>query len=126
MTIVDWINQLLVYKKPWDSFSEVDQKSFNSYIINRWLSMDKDFIEIVNYFQKYTIGTLKSREVYKFYRNVLPQGKRYNRYIKNKKTIKYETELLNYICLYFECSKLNAKEYIQMLSKIELKTIWNR
>ena len=33
MTIIEWMNQLLVHKKSWDSFSETDKKSFNSYII---------------------------------------------------------------------------------------------
>ena len=88
MTIIDWMNQLLVHKKNWNSFSEPDQKTFNSFIINRWLSMDKDFIEIVNVFQKYAIGTLESREVYKWYCDVLPKGKRYNKYIKSKKNKK--------------------------------------
>ena len=72
MTIIDWINQILVDKKPWDSFSESDQKTFSPFIINRWLSMDKDFIEVVNYFQKYAIGTLESREVYKWYSDFYP------------------------------------------------------
>ena len=71
MTIIDWINQVLVHKKSWDSFTESDQKTFNAFIINRWLSMDDDFIEVVNYFQKYSIGVLDSREVYNFYKNIL-------------------------------------------------------
>ena len=29
MTIFDWIGQILVHKKPWDSFSEADQKAFS-------------------------------------------------------------------------------------------------
>ena len=67
MTIFDWINQILVHKKTWDSFNETDQKTFSPFIINRLLSMDKEFIEVVNYFQKYSIGILQSREVYKWY-----------------------------------------------------------
>ena len=90
MTIFDWINQILVHKKDWDDFSESDQKSFNAFIINRWLSMDAEFIEIVNYFQKYAIGTLESREVYRWYCDVLPKGKRFNKYIKGKKNKKYD------------------------------------
>ena len=85
MTIIDWINQVLVHKKEWDSFSELDQKTFNSFIINRWLSMDEEFIEVVNYFQKYAIGTLEPREVYKWYSDFLPKCKRFNKYIKGKK-----------------------------------------
>ena len=105
MTIFDWITELLVKKRPWDSFSQVDQKKFSPFIINRWLSMDIEFLEIVNYFQKYAIGTLEPREVYKWYCDVLPKGKRFNKYIKGKKDKKYDKELLSLFCLHFECSK---------------------
>jgi hypothetical protein len=123
MNVIDWMNQLLVHKKPWDSFTESEQKSFNSYIINRWLSMDKDFIEIVNYFQRYAVGTLEQREVYTFYKDVLPKGKRFNRYIKSKLDKKYDEELITTMCIYFECSKLQVKENLQLISKEELKSI---
>ena len=123
MTIIDWINQILVDKKPWDSFSESDQKTFSPFIINRWLSMDEDFIEVVNYFQKYAIGTLESREVYKWYSDFLPKGKRFTRYIKNKKSKKYDKELINILCKYFQCSKAEIKENLLLISKEELKQI---
>ena len=123
MTIIDWINQVLVHKKSWDSFSESDQKSFNTFIINRWLSMDPEFVEVVNYFQKYSIGTLESREVYKWYSDFLPKGKRFNKYIKGKKDKKYDPELINIMCEYFQCSKTEVKENLSLISKEELKEI---
>ena len=123
MTIFEWINQILVHKKPWDSFNETDQKTFSPFIINRWLSMDEEFIEVVNYFQKYAIGTLEPREVYKFYRDILPKGKRFNKYIKSKKNKKYDTELINILCDYFEDSKSNIIEYISFMNKKQLKEI---
>ena len=123
MTIFEWINQILVHKKPWDSFTELDQKAFSPFIINRWLSMDEEFIEVVNYFQKYAIGTLEPREVYKWYSDFLPRGKRFSKYIKSKKDKKYEPELIKLICKYFECSKLQTRELLQLISKEELKQI---
>ena len=123
MTIIDWMNQLLVHKKHWNDFTEDEQKKFSPFIINRWLSMDKDFIEIVNYFQKYAIGTLKPREVYKWYCDILPRGKRFNRYIKGKKSKKYDKDLINVLYNYFECSKLHIEEYMEFLSKEDLKNI---
>ena len=123
MTIIDWMNQLLVHKKPWDEFTEYEQKRFSPFIINRWLSMDKEFIEIVNYFQKYSIGTLESREVYEWYRNILPKGKRFNKYIKSKMNKKYDDYLINTLCNYFECSKLQVVEYIKLISKEDLVSI---
>ena len=123
MTIIDWMNQLLIHKKSWDSFEESEQKKFSPFIINRWLSMDNEFIEIVNYFQEYAIGTLEPREVYKWYCDVLPKGKRFNKYIKGKKNKKYDKELVDIIVKYFECSKLQGKEYIELIDKKELKEI---
>ena len=123
MTIIDWMNQLLVHKKHWDDFTEDEQKKFSPFIINRWLSMDKEFIEIVNYFQKYSIGTLESREVYKWYCDVLPKGKRFNKYIKGKKDKKYDKELVDVLIKYFECSKSEIVDYIELINKIELEQI---
>ena len=123
MTIIDWMNQLLIHKKPWNEFSEDEQKKFSPFIINRWLSMDKEFIEIVNYFQKYSIGTLESREVYKWYCDVLPKGKRFNKYIKGKKSKKYDEWLLKLLCNHFQCSRLQSIEYIELIDKQELKVI---
>jgi len=123
MTIIDWINQLLVHKKNWNDFTEDEQKKFSPFIINRWLSMDTDFIEIVNYFQKYSIGQLNPKEVYKWYCDVLPKGKRYNKYIKGKKSKKYDEWLTKLLCNHFECSKLQVTEYLELIDKEELKTI---
>ena len=124
MTIFDWINQILVSKKPWDSFTEDEQKKFSPFIINRWLSMDKDFIEFVNVFQQYAIGTLEPREVYKWYCDILPKGKRFNKYIKGKKDKKYDKEMINIISKYFEVSKQETKTYIDLLDKQEIKEIY--
>ena len=123
MTIFDWINQILVTKKHWNEFTEDEQKKFSPFIINRWLSMDKEFIEIVNVFQKYAIGTLEPGEVYKWYCDVLPKGKRFNKYIKGKKSKKYDKELTNILLNHFECSKLQVQEYLELIDKEELKSI---
>jgi len=123
MTIFDWIGQILVDKKPWNSFTEADQKAFSPFIINRWLSMDEEFIEVVNYFQKYAIGTLEPREVYKWYSDFLPKGKRFNKYIKSKNKKKYDSVLVDIVCRYFECSKQQVGEYLELIHKEELREI---
>ena len=123
MTIFDWINQILIKKTHWNDFTEDEQKKFSPYIINRCLSMDAEFIEIVNYFQKYSIGTLEPREVYKWYCDILPKGKRFNKYIKGKKDKKYDPELVDIACTYFECSKQQVGEYLELIHKEELREI---
>ena len=123
MTIFDWINQILVKKKHWNDFTLDEQKKFSPFIINRWLSMEPEFIEIVNYFQKLAIGTLEPREVYKWYCEILPKGKRFNKYIKGKKDKKYDPELLSLLTHHFECSKVEVKQHLKLIDKLELKEI---
>jgi len=123
MTIFDWINQILVKKKHWNDFTVDEQKKFSPFIINRWLSMEPEFIEIVNYFQKLAIGTLEPREVYKWYCEILPKGKRFNKYIKGKKDKKYDPELLSLLTHHFECSKVEVKQHLKLIDKIELQEI---
>ena len=123
MTIIDWVNQVLVHKKSWNEFPEEEQKKFSPFIVNRFLSMDEEFIEVVNMFQKYSIGTLEPREVYKWYCDVLPKGKRYNKYIKGKKQVKYDSELIEIMCKHYEVSKSESVGYLELISKEELKTI---
>jgi len=124
MTIFDWINQILVTKKHWDEFTEDEQKKFSPFIINRWLSMDIEFIEIVNYFQKYAIGSLEPREVYKWYCDILRRGKRFNKYIKGKRNKKYDKEMINIISNHFEVSKQESKTYVDLLDKQEITEIY--
>ena len=123
MTIFDWVNQILVHKKHWNDFTVDEQKKFSPFIINRWLSMESEFIEIVNYFQKLAIGTLEPREVYKWYCEILPKGKRFNKYIKGKKDKKYDSELISLLTHHFECSKVEVKQHLKLIDKIELKEI---
>ena len=123
MTIFNWLNQILFYKKGWNTFTMTDQKIFQPYIINRFLSMNEEYIEIVNYFQKYSVGLLESKEIYKWYCAVLPKRKQWNKYIKGKSHKKYDKELVDIISNHFECSKLQTKEYLGLINKEELKEI---
>tara|TARA_Y100001963_G_scaffold155246_1_gene245897 strand:+ start:607 stop:1023 length:417 start_codon:yes stop_codon:yes gene_type:complete len=119
MKIFDWLNQVLVQKKSWESFSDSEHKTFSPFMINRFLSMDTDFIEIVNYFQEYAIGTLEPREVYKWYCDVLPKGKRFNKYIKGKKS-SYSKDLIDMLKIHFEVSSREITEYIELVDKEEI------
>ena len=121
MTLFDWVNEVKTKKRKWDTFSDADKKTFSPYMIHRFLSMNQNYVELVNDFQKY--WTLEPREVYKWYCDVLPRGKRFNRYIKSKKDKKYSTELIDVLTKHFECSKLQSKEYLEFLEKDELRNL---
>ena len=100
-TIFDHLSYITDKKVIWDTLSEADKKAFVPYLINRWLSMNMDFVEIVNELQKYTIGQLSAAETYKLYFDILPKQKQFNKYIKGKKADKFNVELVELISNHF-------------------------
>lgn len=117
LTLFDHVDSITVKKTPWEDLSESDRKSFIPFMINRCLSMHIDLLEIVNYFQKYTVGLLRPREVYKLYSSLLPQKKLYYSYVKGKKNEKYNTELIKVLSKHYSASEKETIEYLDILFK---------
>ena len=55
-----------------------------------------------------------------WYRDVLPKGKRFNKYIKGKKDKTYDKELIEILKNHFESSILETKKYLELIDKNEL------
>jgi len=122
-TIFDHLANITWKKTPWDTLDEASQKSFSPYLINRWLSMNPDYIEIVDMFQQYTIGPLSKKHVYQLYFDFLPKQKSFNKYIKGKKQDKYNKDLVKLIADHYQVAKIEAEEYIGLLGKDNLSLI---
>lgn len=116
-TIFEHLSGIKEKKESWESLSEMDKKSFTPFIINRWLSMNLDLLPIINILQKYTIGVLSPKEVYKLYLDFLPKQKTFDKYIKGKKEGKYNTELLQYLSNWYGVSHREVEDYLEILSK---------
>lgn len=116
-TIFQHLSGIKEKKESWESLSEMDKKSFTPFIINRWLSMNLDLLPIINILQKYTIGLLSPKEVYKLYLDFLPKQKTFDKYIKGKKEAKYNKELLNHLSNWYGVSNREVEDYLDMLSK---------
>ena len=121
--IFEHISGITDKKTPWDVLSDIDKKSFTPYIINRWLSMNMDFIELVNELQRYTIGQISPEETYKLYYDILPKQKQFNKYIKGKKADKYNPALVELLSMHFLVSEKEAMEYIDMYQETSLNTL---
>jgi len=101
----------------------MDKKSFSPFIINRWLSMNMDLLPIVNILQKYTIGFLSARDVYKVYLDFLPKQKTFDKYIKGSKSSKYNKEVLEYLSKWYGVSQREVTDYLEILSKDDVINI---
>ena len=116
-TIFDFINGMTHEKRNWSDYTETDHKKFSPFIVNRWLSMRMDLIEIINELQRYTIGLLTPKDTYRLYHGILPAQRTFAKYIKGKKEDKYEKQLVIQIADHYQVSQMEAIEYIDLLSK---------
>ena len=122
-TIFQHLSGIKEKKQSWESLTEMDKKSFSPFIINRWLSMNMDLLPIINELQKYTIGTLSTRDTYKLYLDFLPKKKTFDKYVKGKKSSKYNKDMLAYLSQWYGVSQSEVKDYLEILSKDDVKSI---
>jgi hypothetical protein len=118
--IFDWLKAINTTKPPVESFSDKDWEVFNSYMVHRFLSMNKDYLEIVNFVQDFPPQEKKS--IYSIYKEYIPKNNKWNKYIKSK-VKQPNKDLVDHIKDYFECSSKEAKEYIYLLDRPNISRI---
>ena len=89
-------------------------------MIHRYLSMDINYIQIVNYVQK--INPQSKKQIYSIYQEMIPKKKTYLKYVKNENKRNYK-ELAEYVADYLECSLGEADEYISILQATGVRSI---
>lgn len=126
-SLFDHIDEITVKKRKqyWDTLTRQEKSNFSTFMINRFMSMNMEWIEIINEFQKYTI---KPQEIYKLYSEVFPKGKVWLHYTKKTDKTKYPDWAIEKICEYFEVGQFDAKEYLDLFylteaGRLELKEI---
>ena len=121
--IFDWLKHINQYKTPVEKFTDKDWDVFNSYMIHRFLSMNRDFLEIVNFVQDYPPQEKKS--IYSIYREYIPKNNKWNKYIKSTKK-QPNNDLVQIISDYYACSKKETKEYLNILDNQSVISILNQ
>jgi|TARA_R110002167_G_scaffold22322_1_gene80091 hypothetical protein len=119
----DWLKQINSVKSDPTIFSNKDWELWNSYMIHRFMSMNSDYLELVNEAQK--INPQKKQEIYSIYREYIPKNNKWNKYIKSNIKAQKQ-ELLEYLSRYWECSQHEVKEYLNFLGDDEIIRILQR
>ena len=122
-TLFDHINHIREKKTEnyFDTLTDEDKKTFANYMVNRFLSMDMNLIEVIDELQKHAVG-LKPKDYYRVLREVVPQGRAFHKYIKSTNDGKHNVELVNLVASHYEVSKLHAEEYIDLFKSTEKGT----
>jgi hypothetical protein len=115
-----WLNEITLYKTPVEEISEESWEKWNSYMINRYVSMDIRYIELVNYIQ--TVPYDNKQQLYNIYREMIPKAKTFFKYLKTNRK-KKNTEVIEYIAQHFECSLGEAEEYLDILREVGARRV---
>ena len=111
-TIFNILGDLTYKKANPNTYTEGNWKAYNTYMVNRWLSMNPNVTEIINFVQKYY--SLDKKIHYKLLSDILPKQKLFTKYVKGKKMEKYNPELVTLIAKHYEISRKEAKMRIDM------------
>jgi len=117
MNIFDHIKNITTNKGPY-----LGDEGWNNWMINRYLSMDSDYCEVVNIVQKNT-WQMKGEYLYNLYKDLIPKQYKYLKYIKPKNKKEYKVDQVEAVAAYYEVSKKEAKQYIDILPKDKLENI---
>ena len=126
LTLFEHLNNLTLYKKGWNDLTVEDKKSFKPYMINRFISMKMEYLDLVNEVQRYMNSNTDLSVFHKFWNTLLPKKKQFFYYIKGNKKTSVNPELVNILRDYYSESKKNTIEYIKMLSSDDLKSILSK
>ena len=119
-SIFNWTKIINTSKPPIKSFTDKDWEVWNSYMIHRFISMNPDYIEIVNYVQD--LPPQEKRIIYNVYKEFIPKNNKWNKYIKSK-TKEPNKELIEHLRDYLKCSSKEAKEAITLLDNTKISRI---
>jgi len=100
--------------KYFDNLSEEDKKSWSNFMINRFLSMNPDWVELIATILPLT-QTLEPKDMYKLYINAIPKGRYFLKYMKGKSAEKYESFIIELIKKEYDCPESQAIEYLDIL-----------
>jgi len=120
MTPFDFLKKVHDKKLKWENLTEDQQKVYNTFIINKALSFNSNYLDIVNRIQHYTPTP---KESFKYFQSMTNNKFKYNKWIKGQKTKSYNPQLLALLSGYFECSSKQAEDYLSILDKKETKTL---
>jgi hypothetical protein len=112
---IEFLEDLTEKKVSWEDQSDLDMRNYSPFMMNRWLSMSADWLEIIAETQRYT-AVISPRINYLFYRDLLPKKKIYFKYTKaqSEKTQKYD-EISELISERLNISRKDAYDYILIL-----------
>jgi hypothetical protein len=120
MTPFDFLKLVHNKKIKWEDLNEDEQKAYNTFIINKALSFNSNYLDIVNRIQHYTPAP---KESFKYLQSMTSPKFKFNKWIKGQKTQSFNPHLVAIVSSHLECSSKQAEDYLNILEKKEIKVM---
>ena len=118
--IFDWLKEINSTKSHPDLFTNQDWDVWNSYMVHRFLSMNPDYIELVNEIQ--VLPPTNKKQIYSIYCEYIPKNNKWSKYVKSN--IKEpDKDLTLQLKKYFNVSVREIKDYLKILDKKQVQSI---
>jgi hypothetical protein len=121
--VFDWLKEINSTKSHPDTFTNQDWDIWNSYMVHRFLSMNPDYIELVNEVQ--SLPPSNKKQIYSIYREYIPKNNKWSKYVKSSSK-EFDKDLILQLKKHFNVSIREIKDYLKILDKKEVQSILNK
>ena len=112
--VFDWLKEINSTKSHPDTFTNQDWDIWNSYMVHRFLSMNPDYIELVNEVQ--ALPPSNKKQIYSIYREYIPKNNKWSKYVKSSSK-EFDKDLILQLKKHFNVSIREIKDYLKILDK---------
>lgn len=119
MTLFDHLNNICLDKKILNQNDKESIKNYDSFMINRFISMSEIYLDLVNTINHYS--DIPKHIHSRFYSFIIPKRKQFFKYIKKKKDINQDNK--KYIMDFFNCGSNDIEKILDILSEDQIKKI---
>jgi len=121
--VFDWLKEINSIKSHPDTFTNQDWDIWNSYMVHRFLSMNPEYIELVNEVQ--SLPPSNKKQIYSIYREYIPKNNKWSKYVKSSSK-EFDKDLVLQLKKHFNVSAREIKDYLKILDKKEVQSILNK
>jgi hypothetical protein len=121
--VFDWLKEINSTKSHPDTFTNQDWDIWNSYMVHRFLSMNPEYIELVNEVQ--SLPPSNKKQIYSIYREYIPKNNKWSKYVKSNSK-EFDKDLILQLKKYFNVSVREVKDYLKILDKKEVQSILSK
>lgn len=121
--VFDWLKEINSTKSHPDTFTNQDWDIWNSYMVHRFLSMNPDYIELVNEVQ--ALPPSNKKQIYSIYREYIPKNNKWSKYVKSNSK-EFDKDLILQLKKHFNVSIREIKDYLKILDKKEVQSILSK